>query len=516
MNNRKLYFSLFMLIILISMILPFNFIMTTKADKGEAGTTLYANVTASAIYLTNYEWEISKTANASEIYLSQNSPTATVEYTVSVSKTTTVSYYIEGQVCVTNGGERATENLAIELDVYGKDRGWNIKIVENYPVNVSEKPVLGPGESYCYYYKVDVPEDHWGRNEFKVTANVTITNHSGWLGTPFGPSPSNTTSRSNVTLGYYCVSVVDTSGYSWGTCDSNSWTYTITFEYDPSKGESYEHQNTATIEETGQSSSWTVTVYQELMAEAYATVSGVVFWDNNYNGVYDDGDKPISGVIVYLYMFDVEIGDWVPVNETHSDENGYYSFSVETEYSYRIVVSTPICGLCNMIINTTPMFYVVDAGEATAYENNDFGFVCLKMLTGARSKGYWSWSQYNRRTGQWLTRVTEEDVNYINMMLSTSFGTAKNLADFLVSPVYGNMSTILMQQLIATLLNLKYGYISGDTVVYYDGMYITIDDVVVNAKSALQSGTRCEQEYWKDVLDAINNNYVYYVYMIDC
>ncbi|MEM2287658.1 MAG: hypothetical protein QW271_06320 [Sulfolobales archaeon] len=107
-----------------------------------------------------------------------------------MSKTTTISYYIEGYVCVTNGGERATENLAIELDVYvkGEKGGWNIKIVESRPADVSEKPVLGPGESYCYYYKVEVPEDYWDRNEFKVTANVTITNHSGWLGTPFGPS----------------------------------------------------------------------------------------------------------------------------------------------------------------------------------------------------------------------------------------------------------------------------------------------------------------------------------------
>lgn len=27
-------------------------------------------------------------------------------------------------------------------------------------------------------------------------------------------------------------------------------------------------------------------------------ISGVVFWDNNYNGVFDEGDKAISEVLL--------------------------------------------------------------------------------------------------------------------------------------------------------------------------------------------------------------------------
>ncbi|MEM0153299.1 MAG: SdrD B-like domain-containing protein [Ignisphaera sp.] len=489
---------------------------TTSDGQGRAGTTLSANVNASAIYLTKYEWKIEKTANASEIYLSQRSPTATVEYNVSISKTTTVSYYIEGHVCVTNGGERATENLAITLDVYVKNTtgGWTIRIVNAYPVDVSGKPILDPGESYCYYYKVEIPNYYWSKEEFKATANVTITNHSGRLGTPFGPSPSTTTSKTSMIQGYDCVDVADTNGYSWSTCDSKSWTYVITFEYDPSKGESYKHNNTATIVQTDQSASWTVEVYQEFEVVQYATISGVVFWDNNYNGLYDEGDKPISGVAVDLYRYNETTGGWVYVNTTYSDEYGYY-FDVEPGYIYKVVVSTPTCGSCDKIVNTTPTYYLVNVEEAKTYGDNDFGFVCLKMLAGARSKGYWSWSQYNRRTGQWQTRVTQEDVNYVNSELDTSFSSPKELADYLVNPVYGDMKTILMQQLIATLLNLRYGYISGDTVIYYNNMYITINDVVSGAKTALQSGTRYEQENWKNILDAVNNNNVYYVHTVD-
>jgi len=309
---------------------------------------------------------------------------------------------------------------------------------------------------------------------------------------------------------------VDTNGYGWTTCDSDSWTYTITFEYDPSKGESYEHSNTVIILQTEQSASWTVLVHQEFEIAMYATISGVVFWDNGYNGLYDEGDKPISGVAVDLYRYDEDTDDWVYVDTAYSDESGYYYFNVPVGYTYKVEVVKPYCEFCDIVVNTAHTYYELYAEEATAYGSNDFGFVCLKKLTGAYSKGYWSWSQYNRRTGQWLTRVTQEDVNYINEVLSTSFETPKQLADYLVSPVLGDMSIALRQQLIAVLLNLKYGYVSSDTVIYYNDSYITINEIVENAKSALEGGSRCEQEYWKNLLDAINNNYVYYVYEVDC
>lgn len=505
------------MLILTSLALSVNTITLLSQAQGQAGTTLSANVTASAIYLTEYKWEISKEANTSEVYLSQENPVATVGYTVSVTKTVTTSYYIEGYVCVKNGGERATEDLTISVDLYyhkgGGQDPW--VYIGSYSVDVSSKPVLYPNESYCYYYKVSIPSDYWNKIKFKIDSKVTITNHSGRLGQPFGPSPDATTERSNVTYGYDCVDVEDSNGYTWCTCDSSSWSYNVEFVYDPTKGESYEHINTATIVQTNQSASWTVIVHQEI--EMYATIYGVVFWDNNYNGVFDEGDKAISGVAVDLYKYDEETGEWVYVNKTYSDEYGYYYFSVEPGYTYKVVVTEPVCESCDLVVNTTPTYYVVENVESgMTYGGNDFGFVCLKKLTGAYSKGYWSWSQYNKRTGQWLTRVTQEDVNYINNKLGTGFTSPKGLADYLTSPVLGDMATALRQQLIATLLNLKYGYISEDTVVYYDGKYLTINEVVENAKSALKGGSRCEQEYWKDLLDAINNNYVYYVYKVDC
>lgn len=514
MFERKTLSILLVILITASLILPIGPVLLVEGQgKGRAGTSLEANVTALAINLTRYSWTITKLANETEIHLSRDNVLALVEYTVTVFKDLEyISYYLEGRVCVRNKGDYPTENLSIKIDVF-TGAGWDIRVIDDHPVDVSEKPDLMPGESHCYSYKVDIPVEYWGYDKFKVTANVTITNHSGRLGQPYGPSPSYTTTRIYVKE-YDCVVVEDTSGYTWSTCESAYWTYTMAFEYDPEKGEFYEFVNTATIVETGQSSSWTLKVYQEIAR--YATISGVVFWDNNYNGMFESNDKPFGGVAVHLYRFDVETGEWLYMYTNYSNDDGYYYFEVETGFLYKVEVVRPECGLCDMVIMTTPSYYEVEVEEPIVYGGYDFGFVCLKKLTGAYSKGYWSWSQYNRRTGQWQTRLTLNDVTYINSMLGTNFMSPKELADYLISPVLGNMTTALMQQLIATLLNLKYGYINGETVLYYDGKYISTIEVVDNAKNALWNGSRADQEYWKDLLDALNNNNVYYVYTVDC
>lgn len=512
MNWNRPFSILLVLLILASLSVPLGSIVLAQG-KGRAGTSLKANITASAVYYVEYSWTISKEASASRIDLTPHDPVAVVEYTVSVEKELEIeSYYIEGYVCVDNVGDESTQSLTISLDIF-TGPGWGTQIIDEYPVSVEEKPVLEPYESYCYSYRVYIPSEYWDYTKFKVIANVTILNHSGRLGTPFGPTPSYTTERTIVKM-YDCVNVEDSAGYYWSTCEIASWMYSLVFEYDPELGEFYEYVNTATIVETGESSSWILEVYQEIMM--YATISGVVFWDNNYDGVYNCGDKPIGGATVVLYMYDSEVGEWKHVYTVHTNEDGIYSFEVEPGYLYKVEVLQPECELCDMITMTTSSFYEIWVEEPVIYSGYDFGFVCLKKLVGAYSKGYWSWSQYNRRTGQWLTRVTFDDVDYINSQLGTNFRSPKELADYLISPVYGDMRTALMQQLIATLLNLKYEYISGETIIYYDGNYISICEAVSKAKDALREGSRADQEYWKDLLDAVNNNYVYYVYKIDC
>ncbi len=62
-------------------------------------------------------------------------------------------------------------------------------VIASTDVDTSAYSVLAPGETHNYYYRINVPAaDINSGSTYKVTSNVTITNHSGHLGTPFGPS----------------------------------------------------------------------------------------------------------------------------------------------------------------------------------------------------------------------------------------------------------------------------------------------------------------------------------------
>jgi len=77
---------------------------------------------------------------------------------------------------------------------------------------------------------------------------------------------------------------------------------------------------------------------------------------------------------------------------------------------------------------------------------------------------------------------------------------------------------MLSAQLIATALNVRHGYLSNSTIVYVEPStyvpsgFITIEEIIINANTALSNGyTRAEQTYWKNILDWLNNNKLYFV-----
>ncbi|HEU4882530.1 MAG TPA: hypothetical protein VFT45_09805 [Longimicrobium sp.] len=160
------------------------------ASEGQSGTTLTASKTAEGFYRVHntYDWSLTKTAGASEITMGRGD-NASVHYTLNAVRTlvaTTTTYGASGQVCVTNGGAVATENLTI-LDVVQTKVGSGAyaDYVSN-PVDVSAAPVLAPGESHCYGYEVTFAPV--ANAIYRNAARVTITNHSGSLGTPTGPA----------------------------------------------------------------------------------------------------------------------------------------------------------------------------------------------------------------------------------------------------------------------------------------------------------------------------------------
>jgi hypothetical protein len=230
--------------------------MAYFTDADQSGTTLSATKTATAHYTQTFHWTIDKSVDPASFDLFRGDA-GTATYTIALTKDGgTLEGYLDGEVCVTNGGARATENLQIVDNVTMPPSSV---VIASITVDVSAKPSLAPGENYCYPYQVDIPEASVvpGHN-YKNTADITITNHAGHVGTPFGPNPSATaTLPASPTLVNDAINVDDTNGGSWPFNATGSQTYTKTFTCDADKGE---HKNTATIKETGQSDYATVTV----------------------------------------------------------------------------------------------------------------------------------------------------------------------------------------------------------------------------------------------------------------
>lgn len=228
-------------------------------NNGQNGTTLSATKTATGHFTRTFDWTIEKsvTPESWDLFIGDS---GTSRYTVSVTKDNgTDSAYVDGQVCVTNGGGVATEGLTIFDDILTKPQAGQQFQDSGFSktLDVSEKPMLNPGESHCYPYSI--PFTPVTGNLYKNEAQVTITNHSGSLGEASGPDPKADFSiPSTPTIFNNEINADDTNGQSWSFSDSGSETYDTSFTCTELRSDT--HPNTATIRETGDSASALVTV----------------------------------------------------------------------------------------------------------------------------------------------------------------------------------------------------------------------------------------------------------------
>ncbi len=200
-----------------------------------AGTTLSQTVSANAHLTRTFGWTIYKKADPGTLDLFKGD-SSTVNYTVTLTKDKgTVRGWIDGQVCITNGGAVATQNLASTINV---TQPPSTTVIATTSLNVSANPVLNPGQTYCYPYTVDIPSASlvYGAT-YKVTANTTITNHSGHTG-PFGPSTSaSVIMPTTETLVHNSVAVSDSQGGPLGTFSAGGTaTYGHTFSCNGDQG----------------------------------------------------------------------------------------------------------------------------------------------------------------------------------------------------------------------------------------------------------------------------------------
>ncbi|MBI3537144.1 MAG: hypothetical protein HY070_06275, partial [Chloroflexi bacterium] len=216
--------------------------------------------------LRTFNWTISKTASPTSLDMFRGD-SASVSYTITVTKDSgTDSDRVDGQICVTNGGNFATQDLQI-VDEVQFNTGNQFQTLTTSQVNLAAKPILAAGETFCYPYSITFNPVTGAA--YRNVAHVTITNHAGWQPgnqncpgpalCPFGPDPKTdfTLPSSPDQFVNNSVTVSDTNGQSWTFSAGGSQTYSKTFSCDANNGA---NNNTATIRETGQSSSASVTV----------------------------------------------------------------------------------------------------------------------------------------------------------------------------------------------------------------------------------------------------------------
>jgi len=225
-----------------------------EACEDQAVTTICAGVSSNAHYQIKYKWAIDKTATPDVLNLVQGD-TGTSKYMISVVKDAGNKVaYVDGYVTITNNGNKPTQNLTVKVKLTTPG-----KTAISTDVDTSTHPILAPGETHKYYYKINLHASYINpASTYKINSDVTITNYAGHYGKPFGHSPSDTTKLPTPALINDKIHVIDSNGQSWIFSTSGFITYYKTFIY---KGNSQDiYKNTAKIQETCQSASATVTV----------------------------------------------------------------------------------------------------------------------------------------------------------------------------------------------------------------------------------------------------------------
>jgi len=160
------------------------------APGGQAGTTLSAEKSATGFWEVEYDWSVDKSTDqpADQSLKIPQGTTGTINYTINATRNeASETAGVRGEICVTNGGDRTTENLKLVDQVEYKTGPGQFQPLDGATQTIVPSEQLGPGESKCYPYEIEFsPVDD---AQYRNSVKVTITNPSGHLGEEFGPEP---------------------------------------------------------------------------------------------------------------------------------------------------------------------------------------------------------------------------------------------------------------------------------------------------------------------------------------
>jgi uncharacterized repeat protein (TIGR01451 family) len=289
-----------------------------------------------------------------------------------------------------------------------------------------------------------------------------------------------------------------------------TWTYTAT--YTVQAGDPDPLVNTATVSSSDVNDPVPSNNVATWSVDLIAMICGYKFYDANANGIWDAGEPPVAGFKIELYD---ENNNLIATKFTDSD--GKYCFDGLDAGTYTVEEVLP----SGSWIPTTPTSITVTLQSGEIKENKNFGNLCLEPGHGGKTIGFWA------NAGNSL--IDNSDRGYLNTLNLFKpngwnyppFSNNQQIKNYLLKADAKNMWWMLSAQLIATILNVRHGFLDGSTLVCIDpptcSTFMSINDIINGAIGALGSNVpRATQEYWKNLLDKLNNNMLPFVSSESC
>lgn len=284
------------------------------------GASPVLTVTATPQWTETYPWTIDKSVAPGTWDLFAGD-TGTSRYTISLTKGTKVTtgqYDVAVSLTVHNAGDDSTADLLVTMQMQRKSGGSTWTNCSALLDVTSQNNPIGPRATVTYTgtLTLNAADQPWFSNAttYSVLCSVYVSNHPGPKNTV---GPKTTTQIAGftpaATVVNNTINVDDTNGGSWAFSASGSVSYDTTFSCE----DEGTHENTATIRQTGQSDSATVTVncYELVVTKtANTSLTRTYVWTVEKNAECDSTGPGATSTATVTYIIEASAtavdSDW--------------------------------------------------------------------------------------------------------------------------------------------------------------------------------------------------------------